>query len=414
MTKLPNPLTDDFDNSVPAIRILSDRGIKQAITQGYLTIDPPIDLANPGKRLQPATIDLSFAEVGSHYQLGTGNGDSPHNCQILDAQKVSWVEFQEAIWFNNPIRDYQGIKSPIGFFDLFLDLRSSLLRLGATTTRGQPSLISGIEATILNSSQNNIILTKGERIAQAFIRVLPFADTYGIPYTGASPPPTPEGDKIRELEMGVQTNTDIQLEALSQAGFMKIEKQNGKPHTPWNGMILLHASRAFRTKEIKDGIEFANRDQYAKEDLLEEVDIHRKYPVKEGEHLIVEVEEVFDLSPHVGVSVLNNLIGPRIPGSPKFCGFIPEKGRTKRTPEENNRQAMMNCALNLIKNSWIDPGYKGVMTGFPKLLGKTIQTGEVVGYAQAFFFPKGVERPYGSATLGSQYQNQQDFQVVKS
>ena len=172
----------------------------------------------------------------------------------------------------------------------------------------------------------------------------------------------------------------------------------------------MHASKAFRRKKIEGGIEFANRDQYKKGDLLEEVDIGRKYEVKEGEHLIVEVEETFDLSPYVGISVLNNFIGQDVPGVPSLSGFSPQES-TGNTPKDF-RRSCLNCALHSVRNSWIDPGYKGMMTGFPKLLGKTVEKGDVVGYAQAFFFPKGVERPYGSEELGSHYQGQDKFSVT--
>ena len=71
-----------------------------------------------------------------------------------------------------------------------------------------------------------------------------------------------------------------------------------------------------------------------------------------------------------------------------------------------------NFYIYIVRNSWIDPGYRGMMTAFPKLLGKTVQVGDVVGYAQAFYFPKGVERPYGSEVLNSHYQGQEKFNVA--
>jgi len=311
--------------------------------------------------------------------------------------------------FNNPKRCFRGTDSQIGFFDCFFDGRSSLLRLGAVILDSGASFFSGIEAVVHNSSQNDIVLEKGEKICQAFIRVNPFADSYGIPYRGHLPK-TKEGDKIRELEMGVQVWLDSGLEELSQKGFMKVERGSGGKYDSWDGLILMHASRAFRTRKIEGGIEFANRGQYKKEDLLEEVDIRRKYEVREGEHLIVEVEETFDLSPYVGVSVLNNFVRQEVPGVPKLSGFAPRES-TGNTPKDF-RRSCFNCALHSVRNSWIDPGYKGMMTGFPKLLGKTIEKGEIVGYGQVFYFPRGVERPYGSRELGSHFQGQKGFEVA--
>lgn len=408
MTNLPNPSVDYFDK-IPAIRILSDRGIRQAVEQGYLDIDPQIDFSNLGKRLQPCTLDLKFEEVESSFKPGTRQGEFLDGGHVLGSGKCSWVEFNERILFNNPKRCFRGIGSEMGFFDYFLDGRSSLLRLGAVILNSGASPFSGVETIIFNSSQNDIILEKGERICQAFIRVDPFADSYGIPYRGQVPR-TKEGDKIRSLETGVQIKIDSQLEELSKQGFMKIERKNGESYVPWKGIILMHASKAFRTKKINGGIEFAKRDQYKKEDLLEEVDIRKKYNVQENEHLIVEVEETFDLSPHVGISILNNFVMQGVPGVPKLSGYAPRK-KTGDYPEDF-RKSILNCALHSVRNSWIDPGYKGMMTGFPKLLGKFVELGDVVGYAQVFYFPKGVERPYGSATLGSHYQNQKEFKVI--
>lgn len=414
MVELPEPSTDyynQFLGRTPAIRILSDRGIRQAVEQGFLDIDPPIDFSEPGKRLQPCTIDLKFEEVGSSFKPGTRKGEFLDEGRILGSGKCSWVEFNERILFNNPRRCFRGTESGMGFFDCFLDGRSSLLRLGAVILDSGASFFSGVEALVFNSSQNNIVLEQGERICQAFIRVHPFADSYGVPYRGQVPR-TEEGDKIRTLEMGIQIFTNRDLEELSRQGLMKIERKNGERYVPYKGVALMHASKAFRTKKINGGIEFSKRGQYKKEDLLEEVNIRTKYEIKEDEHLIVEVEETFDLSPYVGVSVLNNFVKQGVPGVPKLSGFSPRK-KTGNTPEDV-RRSILNCALHSVRNSWIDPGYKGMMTGFPKILGKTIEKGDVVGYAQAFYFPKGVERPYGSADLGSHYQGQEAFKVTST
>ena len=112
MGNLPDPLATDFIRNPPPIRILSDRGIKQAIERGYLNIYPKIDLENPGNRLQPCTIDLKFQEVESNFAPGTRQGEFLFDGKKLAARMSSWVEFQEDISFNNPIRDYKGIKSP--------------------------------------------------------------------------------------------------------------------------------------------------------------------------------------------------------------------------------------------------------------------------------------------------------------
>ncbi len=65
---------------------------------------------------------------------------------------------------------------------------------------------------------------------------------------------------------------------------------------------------------------------------------------------------------------------------------------------------------SVVRNSWIDPGYgdsnAGIMTRFPKIPGTVIQPGCIIGFGQIFYFPSGVERPYGSEALASQYAQQ--------
>ena len=250
MNNLLDPLVFDFVRTPPPIRILSDRGIKQAIEQGYLEISPEIDLENPGGRLQPATIDLKFQEVESNFIPGTGQGEFLFGGKKLISGMSSWIEFQDSLSFNNPKMCFMGTSSSMGFFSCFLDGRSSLLKLGAVILDSGASFFSGVEAIAHNSSQNDIILEKGEKICQAFIRVEPFADSYGIPYRGQIPK-TEEGDKIRELEMGVQIFSDSCLEELSKRDYMKIERKDGRKYVPWKGLILMHASKAFRTKKIE-------------------------------------------------------------------------------------------------------------------------------------------------------------------
>ncbi|MEK6890104.1 MAG: hypothetical protein AABX35_02850 [Nanoarchaeota archaeon] len=412
---LPNPLSDDFGKERPAIRILSDRGIKQAVRAGYLNLLPVLDLDNPGKRLQPVTIDLAFRELQSCFSPGMGNGEfldtfGENFDGCLRAGKVHWVSFEERIMFENAVT-----KMNMPFFSYFLDGKSSLLRLGGLACPPIDQIhFLGIDNIIFNTSPNNIIVEPNERIAQSFIRVAPFAETYLVPFdVGDKPKYTLQGESIRSLDMGVQVKTNKQLEALVDRGFMKVERGVGKRFTPWEGIILLHAKDAFRMKKIEGGIKFSERAKYSHEDLFESVDIRTKYDIKEGEHLVVEVEEKFDLSDRVGISVLNNLIGKNIPGGVDLRAFIPLDVYAKGDVSRSLDVAGFNFHLKNLRCSWIDPGYNGMMTAFPKLLGKSVQRGDIVGYGQVFYFPKGVERPYASSPdLGSQFQGQKMFQLA--
>ncbi|MDO8563470.1 MAG: hypothetical protein Q7R87_00495, partial [Nanoarchaeota archaeon] len=398
---------DDFGGGRPAIRILSDRGIKQAVREGFLILKPELDFDNLGERLQPATLDLKVGKIDSYYDPGTATGGYCEDL-TLRANQVSWISFADDIAFSVK----KGM-TPQGscFFDKFLDGRSSLLRLGGVVC-GNPDPCSflGLESTIFHYAPNDLHFDSGERIAQAFIRVMPFAETYLVPFdVGDKPPYTLQGEEVRALDMGVQAKNIRQLKGLAEAGLMKVERGNGGEFDSWNGLILLHAKDAFRMKKVEGGIKFSERSKYSHENLFEPVDIRNKYDIREGEHLVVEVEEKFELSDKVGISVFNNLVGRNVPGAPKLRGFAP---LDLISGDEGFRQGQVNLSLINKRNSWIDPGYNGMMTAFPKLLGKSVQKGDIVGYGQVFYFPKGVERPYGNKELGSQYQGQEKFQLT--
>jgi len=106
MSKLPDPSVDYFDK-IPAIRILSDRGIQQAVKQGYLEIDPPINFSNPGKRLQPCTIDLKLEEIESNFKPGTRKGEL--------------YEYDTKVLFN-AIRDY-----PTGYHEPLSKIEKNMI-----------------------------------------------------------------------------------------------------------------------------------------------------------------------------------------------------------------------------------------------------------------------------------------------
>jgi len=417
--KLPDPLDFDFTRGNYALRILSDRGIKQAIGQGYIGVSPAIDLDNPGKRIQPATIDLGFDNVEESYSRSFADDGELHcSCKQLEAGKVSLVKFKEEFVFNSPAVSIPGLlggatKQPTGFFDGFIDGRSSLLRLGAVVL-GRPAFLGNVETTMFNLSPNDIVLNESERIAQMFIEVKPFADCRGVPYSrGGHPHLSPEGDKIRELEMGVQVVSNFQLEALSEAGLIKIERGNGGRYVPWKGVVFLHANRAYRARKIESGVDFANRTKYKKEDLLEEININGRYFLREGERLVVGADEKFELSPYAGFRIVNFFVGADEFGT-KLFGNFPRPKLSQIKSEEDFCQAINDYTLYCTSNGWIDPGYKGIVSGFPRYYsGKSIQKGDVVGYAQVFYFPKGVERPYGSEELGSQYQGLKELSLGK-
>lgn len=163
-----------------------------------------------------------------------------------------------------------------------------------------------------------------------------------------------------------------------------------------HGRILVHASStAYRMKKIDGGITFSKRDSYKKEDLLEPIDISKGYTVQPFEHLVIETVESFELSDNRGILFWDNLT--------KLV-FDNNGGRYK--PKNRPGRFIPNLGLIHLIDGWIDPGYNGVFSRQPKwLTGRTIYPGDAIGYGQVFFFPTGVNRSYGSASLDSQYKD---------
>ena len=56
---------------------------------------------------------------------------------------------------------------------------------------------------------------------------------------------------------------------------------------------------------------------------------------------------------------------------------------------------------------WVDPGYKGHVTGQPlrRKFPAIIQKGEALALGRIFKYTSPVKRPYGSKELNSHYQN---------
>ena len=60
MINLPDPLDR---TQTKAVRILSDKGIKQAIDQGIIKIIPKLEYEKDQERIQPATLDVKIKEI---------------------------------------------------------------------------------------------------------------------------------------------------------------------------------------------------------------------------------------------------------------------------------------------------------------------------------------------------------------
>ncbi len=381
---LPNPL----DKKYPSIRILSDRGIRQALDYGMIKVHPSLE--NDAKRIQPATLDVKLCNIDEAWGLPDESGNAKRwgENQTFYARNMMTANLTEAVDI--------GQLSKTGFHEFFglsTEARSSLRRLGCyisnpgfffTTADNQSQVEIG------NFSHNDIHFEKGDRIAQIFFHARPFQD-YGILSFGTDEEQKEarkKGEMIRSLDMGIEVRSNRQLRELQSKGFFeifpKLELRRGS--------ICVHASRtAYRMKKIEGGIIFKDRDKYSPDVLLEPIDISKGYAIRQFEHIIIETEEQLKLSPHIGIRFWDNL------------RFITEGMKSYRHLRDVEESAQ-NIEFSSLTDGWVDPGYVGGFSRQPKWLGKRIvHPGDVVGFGQVFFFPNGVGKAYGDASLGSQY-----------
>jgi len=142
MVKLPDPL-----EWVPATRyrwqpekILSDRGIRQALEHNVVKVEPELDLQKDSTRVQPATLDVKIAEVTNRAPLEDMN--RAYGCEgstRLDAKHISTTRLTENYDFGQPrySEDPKEIierQIPMFIFPSF-DVRSSVARLGGFIPR---------------------------------------------------------------------------------------------------------------------------------------------------------------------------------------------------------------------------------------------------------------------------------------
>jgi len=391
---LPDPLDKSYEKSFRGpVRLLSDRGIRQALAMELITVEPGFDEKDTA-RIQPVTIDMKIKEVDYVEPISSDVAYKPGGNLTLDARCISSVVLTEFIdvWQGEKIYgDW--------FLGLFGETRSSLHRLGMFNfNRGKiwPGPTQYIE--LGNFSHNNIHLVAGERVAQFFISVHPYAD-WGYEDSSLWAPEdafvaTPEmGEKVRGLDMGMEAVTEEQIKQLHKEGYFEVtprfvcEKAN----------LLVHASTvAYRIRKIEGGIHFSKREEY---ELREPIDISKGYTIDPCEHIIIETREQFSLSPHVGIRFWDN-----------YWHFKEHQSYGHLTnPDLHKSMPFVHLA-----DGWIDPGYEGIFGRQPKwMTGRTIYPGDVIGFGQVFFFPNGVERPYGSEGLGSQYQNKDEIAFSK-
>ncbi|MBI4181585.1 MAG: hypothetical protein HY520_01300 [Candidatus Aenigmarchaeota archaeon] len=364
---LPLPLDRPARGPEPQ-RILSDRGIRQALAQGFLTLDPPHPLEDA--RIQPATLDVCIRRVEESWEGLLED--------VLPARAVSTVYLTEAIDVGQLRGDHPR------YLSVSAEARSTPRRLGAyMANHGAyfPTGPGGSELEIGNFGPNAIQIPRGERIAQLFITVRPYEDDECV-WGGHES--SPQGDSIRELDMGVELQDAAALRELVVRGYLEVSPALATGR----GMLVVHAGEiGYRLREVGT----VSLQDVEREDLWEPFSLGRGYLVQPNEHVVIPTQEAFTLSPSVGIRFWDNLL-------------VQVLHRAPRQPAARAEELVKNLPLLGLTDGWLDPGYQGGFSRQPKwLTGRTVFPGQPIGYGQVFYFPRGVERPYGSAGLESRY-----------
>lgn len=385
------------DEELRKVRILSDRGIMQAIDFGLIRITPDDDMHDPA-RIQPASLDIKIASVEDAEAMN--HIDSQDTLiwpdMALPSGYLSMINLTEAIDFGQ----FRPIDEP-HYISVSTEARSSARRLGIFMANWGSLFFSGpdfAQIELGNFGPNDVRFQPGDRIAQVLFIVKPWADYIhtNMHDTDHVPKPLESGEMIRSLDMGEEVRDEAALRNLGSCfdispGFSVRE-----------GLIEVHASdKAYRLRKIEGGIDFSRRKEY--EGAIEEIDIRRGYTIRPYDHVFIETRESFELSTHIGIRFWDN-----------FAEFTIERDFCKPTYPVIQKDLMENLRLLTMTDGWIDPGYKGGFSRQPKwLTERTIYPGDVIGYGQLFFFPKGVERPYGDSALASQYQHKKNPAIAK-
>jgi|GEM_PF-2226201 len=386
---LPNPL--DIPEGIQPKRILSDKGIKQAIDFGLIKTTPAFDYNADTKRIQPATLDVKAREIDEIETIDDENiiwnNNAPKDKIVLKAGSISSVNLTEFVEFNN----FYG--HPF-FISPTTEARSSLRVLGCFIPDHGIYFFSGPKYSQIelgNFSQNDIIIPKEERIAQILFHVNPFADrNFNIPENKNL---TELGEKARSLDMGVEVWGE-HLKTLEKTGDLKVSPKLSID----DSVFVVHAGNvAYRMKKIEKGIDFSKRNDYTKDMLWEPIDISNGYTIKPFEHVMIETVEKFELSNKVGIRFWDNLSYDEIK---KRCNSF-------SNPKDVDI-LIKNTKLMWLTDGWVDPGYIGSFSRQPKwMTERKIYPGDIVGYGQVFYFPNGTGKSYGDSSLGSQHQNKE-------
>jgi len=362
--------------------LLTDRGIREAETAGMLRLDPELE----GKQRQPASIDLKFDRIMDDEPVYIANGK--FNEHISDLDDVLKPKYESDVKTTNSIV-LDDLLMP------FVELRSSMRRLGcynlipwiSATYASNAKNIGGygMAIEIVNYSDMGIKLRKGDRIAQLMLFFdSPSREALDDPNIYLTPNASKEGYKRHlDIDHGYEVTSNSELRSLSSNGYFNVEPNL----SIYKGLVAVHAGKRARVLKYSGFVDFSSKPKMS--EFYEEVEL--PYRMKPGELIDVDTVESLHLSKHIGIVFHSEYL---------FKSFF----ANRRAIEMGKSDSL----LALKWDGWIDPGYSGGFSRQPKTYyrdGKTIKPGDVLGYGSVFFFPEGVERPYGSDGLESHYQN---------
>jgi deoxycytidine triphosphate deaminase len=367
--------------------VLNDRGMRQAFDQGRIYVDTPID----DKQIQPASLDCRLSVIERNFTppsmecFGKPEWDNhPFSIPkygLVDVSFTQHFKWDTDFWFPQPL------------------LRSSLGRVGVAPfvsavanfyhhrKNDLPLVKSGIQAA--NYSPNHIRLKQNDRFCQLMWH-LQF-NRSGF-YEDLEPSIDKYLNCVKELETGMQVLNERAVREMCDAGLFSMEPF----FSLRNGLLELHASsEAYRFKDV-GYVDISEK----RKDLLEPVDITGGYTPKPGEHLLVKAAETINLSEKIGVHFLERPFGAMV--------------QTEREMQRGWHVAN----TTLVNAAWFDPGYNGIYMAHIKNtqdLYKDVQIrpGDLIGLGVVYYYPNGVERPYGSEELGSHYQGARDVRVLQ-
>lgn len=334
----------------PTLNVLSDRGIKAAITNGDISLNLRTE-----KQIQPASLDLSIGRVLVYDSEAMIKGARTQN-KLTFLEALAHEPSQE---FAKEYPNTEGmpIDLPAGCFaEIYFNeqLRSvHPTSIDLRSSRGRLSLqLKSLDhecAHIWNHNPNTIRLYGRTPFAQVFFHPIDKSDGHIV-----SDPK--EAEAIAK-----------QLQLKSFGPYVVFEIGDHAYRTRKTGLIDTKSTR---------------EDQY--ETLSTD-----KLEVGARETIIVQLQPRISLPADIGIKILHE-----IPYAHPSGNFHPDV----------NLFFMESRSANA---GWVDPGYQGNATAHirPTKFERLLRKGDPVALGVLFKFNKPVERPYGSKDLGSHYQN---------